>query len=307
MNFAVCAPTSIPITKTCINTNTNDIFSSLNTSVGPFVHTATDTNQSVSVCAPIPYTSGIGKMCLGITNNFDPFVSIGASIGMASIDYSINIESIVNKIIGLEPHTMVVTNNGSIVTQNGSGDVKTTITMGKASIVAQNSRDNSPIIMQSSGDDAKTIYESLDKCNNMLNDIQTKTLVLMEKHGITIQDIAKSVPVTPIMNTMIAVDNMMAQIRIEMPNFTIFDVCDRINQNAINVSDVLEIIRLGNQNSGIVRSLQWRVDKTIRERIMFYPDCCEVANQGMCQGYHIVNKIDYCRICMTPFRLEYFL
>jgi len=131
------------------------------------------------------------------------------------------------------------------------------------------------------------ISDVLKQCDDVLNKIQTKVEQTMKDRGITWETIGVS-----------GGDNIGDCGDRELCNpihrtMGFFDVLDNIKKNIITIPE----------NNVASTGRKWYKTGNI-----FYPDCCEFGfTCGWYVDYHLAEKIDYCRLCGTPFRLEYFL
>lgn len=298
--FSVCAPTNIPLVKTCLNTNT--MTTSLNANLGPLTYKF-DGDHSVSLCGKIPYIP-IASVCGGVKydgNSIDPFVSLNIAMGNINYQYKPNIDTLYNKIVGEKCNTTlyngVIENNnitnGTFVTK--CKDAQTTMTISPEFIA-----------------DPNNVNQMLQKYDKVISELQDKTQKIMETKGITEKDIGMVMTRAPsnipkmsteqmaLQTTVIAVNEIIVNVKTNIPNFTVFDLLGEIQKNAIDRDQLMTIIKM-QQNPD---QSTWRVEK---DKNLFYPDCCENGKLGWFIDYHIVNKIDHCRCCLTPYRLEYFL
>jgi hypothetical protein len=326
-NISMCKPTFIPSVNTCSNFGSEGTNTSINAGLGPFNYKFDSNNtHQIALCGKLPMVP-FGTLCGGIKydgNNIDPFISIGAKIGNTGYQFKPNIDAIYHKIIN--------TNQCSTVTQNNTvtiscGDTKTTMVFNNKDLnitpgFLGKKIEPEMYITDPTKLNSENIGSLLQKCDKIINNLQNKMQVVMEKKGITQEDIGiimdraplKEIISTPSIftneqietnKTIISVNNIISNVTTNIPNYTIFDVLDGIHKNSINTIKSLEILNSKTNNNG---PLKWHVDKNKAQMGVFYPDCCEFANKsGYFVDYHLVHKIDYCRLCMTPFRLEYFL
>jgi len=237
-------------------------------------------SHSLSVCYPHPTI----RACAGVTineNSVVPFASIGINAGSVRGQYKHNL-------IDSDKCTTTITNG---LIENGN------IIKGTLTTVCPDSK----TIIQFSNPSELTIdriENVLNKLNNKLDQTQKKIERVMEIKGVKWQSIGVSsgemigCEQSPIINSVQLINNIITNLRTVNPNATIFDVLKKMKENNVNIP-----------NDNLPKKGKWyRIDGKL------YPDCCEYAFQsGYYIDYHIREQIDSCRLCGTPFRLEYFI
>lgn len=317
-NISICKPTIVPGVKTCTNFGSEGVSTSINASLGPFNYKYSGDTHQIGLCTAMPYVP-FGTICGGIkydSNNINSFMSLGAKIGNTGYQYKPDFNAIYNHIMGNADGRTEIIGTGFVTSGPAVERCETNARSG--GIPKGPSSVPEPDIPRI---DINNIADILQKCDSTISNLQNKIDKIMEKNNITAQDIGFTIDRTPLGTTsttplvtpeqiathqiILSVNNIISDVKTNIPNYTIFDVLNGINQNAIDKTKLLEVINSANKGS---QNLIWRVNKNEGTMGSFYPDCCEPANQcGWQIDYHIVHKIDYCRICLTPFRMEYFL
>lgn len=296
-SFYVCTPSTIPLASNCVNFDQNKLPTSFNASFGPLQYSSSNSSQQWKVCAPI---LKISSVCVGVShdvNGFQPFVSGGIGNNIFGYELKSSITDLYNKIATEQCITKV---DGKNIVTN-CGDTVTTATF----------NENPQFTDQSKTTAVFNMDEILNQIDQKVNTVQRKVEDLMVARNITPEQVGVKFstnidtsinPVNPIMSaTAQLVSTIIQDIKIVNPNFTIFDVLNKFNENNVDKNLVFNVL---NENKISDNGLVWRVDKPNRT---FYPDCCQIGNGGMDIDYHLYNKIDYCRICRSKFRIEYFL
>lgn len=333
--FSVCKPTGIPYVKTCTNfplNSGNVATSSINASLDSFNYKFDGDTHQIAYCVPINIRSiPIGNICGGVRydgSDIKPFISFGAKIGNTGYQYRSNIDELYNMIMHENKCINTTLDNGRTFVTSCNDGTKTTMTLSPDSNTASlhkiNSDPNNASLHKINSETmtAKDLTQYLERYDNVITNLQDKTEKIMMARGLTTEQIGITMDRTPLRgnpiekspsvsivdidthNLFVSVNQIITNIKTTIPNFTIFNILDSFQQNNIDRKKLFDIISDQSTNN----NLKWRIDKTKGQMGSFYPDCCESANQcGWLIDYHLVHKIDYCRICMTPFRLEYFL
>ena len=227
-------------------------------------------SHQLSLCYPSP----IIRPCVGFRidkGNIVPYTSLGISLGSLKYQYSKEIDA-------LRTNNCITTiSQGVVENDRIVGGTLTTICPDSKSTLHIKNREELTI---------ERIENVLETLNKKLDNSQTKIEQTMKEKGVTWHCIGVS------SGDQVIQTNIIENLLKNDPTLTIFDILSKIKANDIVIPD-----------DSLKKFGKWyKVDGT------FFPDCCDLAfNCGYYIDYHIKEKIDYCRLCLQKFRLEYFL